>query len=234
MGTEQEMAAMGTTGSSPAEKKQFKCFAWWNNPTDRFAFFLVVVTFLLFGATVALVCSTNDLVKDAKETGEKGLRAWVVPTGASFFETPTTDYFRIRIDLQNTGKEPAINVRQTDRDSITYEFRLNQFGRPYIDSVNVPWPTEKTCNIPEPEQEPVGPIYPNEQTYYIRQGFGAEHFQELMGGSRIIIVQGCFLYEDTFHGKRQSPYCFYSVPTPPKPFRDWTFAPCLKRTEEPK
>ena len=50
----------------------------------------------------------------------------------------------------------------------------------------------------------------------------------------IVIFHGCFLYGDAF-GERTSPYCFYSVPASDKTTnpQDWTFAPCLLRTESP-
>jgi|GEM_PF-5505419 len=192
---------------------------------------IAIGTVVLAVFTLLLWSATRDLVVDAKDTSRKSLRAWIVPIGASFFDQPKADYFRIRIDIKNTGKEPALSVRQTDQRTYTSEYELNKTGQPYIDSKNIPWPTKTTCDLRA--QEPIGPIYPSETTYYIRQGYSDEHFADLDQGRRVIIVYGCFLYGDTFGEERRSPYCFYSVPVA-KPFRDWTFAPCLRRTENPQ
>jgi hypothetical protein len=191
-----------------------------------------VVVLLLFVATIALWWSTDDLVTDAKNTSEKSLRAWIVPTGASFFETPTADFPRIRIDITNIGKEPALAVQEANNLSFTDGYGKNQSGVAYIDSEIVKWPTTIECDRSK-KLEPIGPIYPSENTYYIRQGFTDGHFKELQRRERILIVFGCFLYKDTFGKDRQSPYCFFTVPSS-KPFKDWTFAPCLKRAEGPE
>jgi hypothetical protein len=52
-------------------------FGWWRNPPDRFAALIAIFTAGLFGATYGLWDATKELVKDARETSERQLRAYV-------------------------------------------------------------------------------------------------------------------------------------------------------------
>lgn len=77
MSEEQEIQT-GETAQNPEPKKTiYNYFTWWKNPTDRFSFLLVLVTFLLFIATAGLYYATRDLVQNAEKTAEQQLRAYV-------------------------------------------------------------------------------------------------------------------------------------------------------------
>jgi hypothetical protein len=234
METEQKIEKQGTAANPAQVVKKANCFAWWNNPTDKLSFFLVVVTFLLFIATVALVCKTNDLVVDAKKSSELSARAWVVPTGASFFDRPVTEQSRIKIELENMGKIAAVEIGQIDETPETRPYtRIEGSNVPYIDDKKIDWPTKPLCESKERDRVPIGSIYPSQKTYYVRHG-ARGNIPDLLKGGYIIVVRGCFVYNDVF-GARKSPYCFYSVPPNDKqiPVGDWTFAPCLGTQENP-
>jgi hypothetical protein len=106
MGTKQKKDGSEPTQDSDNRKRFVHLFRWWKNPTDRFAFFLVVVTFLLFLATAGLYCATRDLVKDAEDTAERQLRAYVLPEKALLLNindaTP-----RYIFHAKNYGQTPA-------------------------------------------------------------------------------------------------------------------------------
>jgi hypothetical protein len=180
------------------------------------------------GTLVAVGCNVY-LTRSALITSN---RAWLIPTGASFFE-PIAEHSRVKINLENIGKMPALNVRQIDETPETRQFTRLPSGVPDIDSENIKWPTQSLCDSKERKFEPIGPVYPSEKTHYMRH-MARGNADDLGARAFIVIFHGCFLYGDAF-GERTSPYCFYSVPASDKTTnpQDWTFAPCLLRTESP-
>jgi hypothetical protein len=69
---------------------------------------IIVVTLLLFGATLWLCIVTRDLVKDAEKTAERQLRAYLsINTGSGLRRVPDSILFVI----DNFGQTPAKKVR---------------------------------------------------------------------------------------------------------------------------
>ena len=137
-------------------------------------------------------------------------RAWIVPTGAAFFDKPITDQSRIKIEFANRGKTPAWEVGQIDEIPVTLPYRrVGADQVPYIDDKSPAWPTKPLCT--KDEIVPIGSVNPSQETYYVRHG-ARGNIPDLKKGGVIIVVRGCFVYRDAF-GRRKSPYCFYSVPT---------------------
>jgi uncharacterized protein len=68
----------------------------------------IVVTLLLFGATLALYVATRELVVGAEDTAKKQLRAYVFIDKASVVLDGRT--FKTKVDLKNYGQTPAYDV----------------------------------------------------------------------------------------------------------------------------
>ena len=71
---------------------------------------LVVVTLLLFFATVGLYVATRRLVKDAKDTSKRQLRAYVW-MDAKAGPDESQQGFHFKFEIHNSGATPAYSVR---------------------------------------------------------------------------------------------------------------------------
>ena len=71
---------------------------------------LTVVTFLLFGATIALYSATRDLVHDAERNARQQMRAYIgfIPEGVENFGDKEKQVFKMT--RKNYGLTPAYNV----------------------------------------------------------------------------------------------------------------------------
>ena len=105
-----------TEGHEQPEKRTEKTSEFWTigsrtlKITDTL---LVVFTFFLFLATVALWRATRDLVDDAKETSERQLRAYVYLEMSAFqwpFPPKNSDRWGIVVKITNSGQTWARNV----------------------------------------------------------------------------------------------------------------------------
>jgi hypothetical protein len=99
-----------TAGHPVQEKKKTAWFWWWENPTDRFSFLLVFVTFLLFGATAGLYWATRNLVQDAERTSERQLRAYLSGKPVRVFAFSPSIVAEIESTVTNHGQTPASQV----------------------------------------------------------------------------------------------------------------------------
>jgi hypothetical protein len=195
-----------------------------------------IATMIVAIATILLYCATQALVHDTQKNTEANTRAWLVPTGATFFEKPLVDSSIVKISLENFGKIPAVNVRQVDEGGpVMRAFERQRSGVPYIDSSHPPdWPTDPLCSSTERKEEPIGYVFPNQKTHYLRH-MSRGNADDLNRPERnqFVIVRGCIRYNDSF-GAHASPYCFYSLPATDKAIdpADWSFAPCLARATE--
>jgi hypothetical protein len=111
--TKQKPQAQGAIKHAAPEKKKTDWFWWWENPTDRFSFLLVFVTFLLFGATVGLYCATRNLVEDAERATERQLRAYLSGKPVRIFSFSPSIVAEIESTITNHGQTPASRVRIT-------------------------------------------------------------------------------------------------------------------------
>jgi hypothetical protein len=97
---------------------------------------LVIVTFLLFGATIALWWSTRRLVRGAEQTAERQLRAYVFPIEAGLKKLNIGNVPEYRVIIKNTGQTPAYMVRHIDRFAFV-EFPLKKpLPEPIVTSEN--------------------------------------------------------------------------------------------------
>jgi hypothetical protein len=156
------------------------------------------------------------------ENLELGNRAWLIPVSASFVEPPAP-LSRIEIKLKNSGKDPAISIFQVDRTPSPIKID-KPLGRPYVSSEVALWPRDAVCppsinggrtlGLYPPKAEPVAPIYPSQETEYVRH-IPPDVFNAISDGEHSIMIRGCFVYRDSYGKRRRSPYCFYAVPNEP-------------------
>jgi hypothetical protein len=85
---------------------------------------LVVVTFLLFGATFALWLSTRRLVRGAEVTAQQQLRAYIGVRAAKIMSYDGGNTFTVEIETINSGQTPGHKVR--------YGITAEQMGHPSI------------------------------------------------------------------------------------------------------
>jgi hypothetical protein len=73
---------------------------------------LTVVTLLLFVATVGLVWETRVLVNDARESSERQLRAYVLPTSRGQIDDFGIEKaIKATLEFKNSGQTPAYKLR---------------------------------------------------------------------------------------------------------------------------
>jgi hypothetical protein len=93
---------------------------------------LVSVTFLLFLATLALWCSTRNLVRNAEETAKKQLRAYISIDRGGVRTLVTGRDVIGHIDIRNAGHVPARDLRIYIRLKISFDgkLRFDDFPNP--------------------------------------------------------------------------------------------------------
>lgn len=179
-------------------------FGWWKNPTDRFSFLLVLVTFLLFIATVGLYCATRDLVHDAKETSERQLRAYVgIITDTGLRVNPDNTAFF----LDNYGLTPATDVKifsnweflPTGQDlSANFAFEDRECA-------------DKIKSVPS-----VMLIFPKNRALTVRRHCIATdevfNLQKAERGELSAFYYGNITYKDIFKERRRTNFCFIYYP----------------------
>ncbi len=206
-------------------------FRWWKNPADRFSFFLVIATSV--GVFVAAL-QWNELHatdKTLNDTLMANTRAWVAPQGAMFDgEITVGSNLRLKVLLQNVGKEPALNLVHFRAPApIIFPIEYDAKQMPYIDFHNVPWPKNITCNFPIEKIRDGRTVYPGveySELYYIFNSgpkFLPQRFADKLDG---LIIYGCFYYE-SFGQVRKSPYCYYTLPSRELPMKSARFEPCM-------
>ena len=108
---------------------------------------MIVVTFLLFLATLGLYCSTRDLVEGGEKTSKLQLRAYITYVGDSRIDCANqTQGCGLSIEIKNSGITPAYNVtcfyasesRDTIAEPIVDEnwyklFRFDETGDATVD-----------------------------------------------------------------------------------------------------
>jgi hypothetical protein len=71
-----------------------------------------VAAFLLFAATVALVCVTRSLVNDTEKTAERQLRAYIQASPNSVFNLESGSKLEAYIIISNSGQTPGKEVER--------------------------------------------------------------------------------------------------------------------------
>jgi hypothetical protein len=150
---------------------------------------LVAVTFLLFWATLALWLSTRRLVKDAKRTAARQLRAYV--NVANAVAKPDGDFFVYSIEVKNFGQTPAYKVR------LRYVIELREC------------PTMRPFIVPDDPKISVAvlpPTVPIHDAFRPRQVLGPNQRQRLADGAAAIYIYGLITYEDIFESPQETEF----------------------------
>jgi hypothetical protein len=223
MGTKQEKEGTNPTQNPKGKKHIANLFWWWKNPTDRFAFFLVVVTFFLVIATVGLYCATSNLVDETRKTSERQLRAYVgiaadglkiscpdcinpVPDTADTNPLGVFNRNKISMIIRNFGQTPAYHP------VLCAGIFGNPKGRPIAKQENERLAQHCASAV---AAGPIMPtIWPSEGRPYSaaitdRQGFA--DIASARANTKDAYFRGAAIYHDIFGNERWSNFCFQYV-----------------------
>lgn len=185
--------------------------SWWDNPSEKFSFFLMVFTFILAIATVGLWIATRDLVNDAKKSSITNLRAWLGPTNASMnSDLGKSQPIEIVVEYQNTGKEPATNFMHTiELSAIPSKTFFPQIPDNGDDIIGGGYGWVVSC---DPSKQSAGPVvFPSSgvNSYRLNAILDKKLIDDsVISGDKVIVLQGCFAYKTT--GKiHHSLFCYY-------------------------
>jgi hypothetical protein len=181
---------------------------------------------LLFAATVALWYATQSLVREAKRSSERQLRAYVAVKSRNAvnvycLKRPSADFI-----IENTGQTPAYNVRFIAR----FEILPHPLPDNQVDLVKVK-PEERKPNLTvHAYQKTIGDIDGSEI-------ISMENWSAMCGDGHRLYLAGIVIYDDIFSRERRTKFCsFIGGPelneiatrayTERKPFiyMDWTFS----------
>lgn len=159
-----------------AEYKQDK--DWWHEfRTDPIAAF----TGLLFIATALLWWSTRSLVKDAKDTSKRELRAYIGRGGGEVFVLPN-HILRGVVEIRNFGETPAHNVMV----SIAGELRAPEDKRPFNDPDFIP------------HKQPIAPTM--SWTFgYEFLGMTDQDLKDVLADKKLVYIWGQVKYQDIYN-----------------------------------
>lgn len=158
---------------------------------------LIIVTLLLFGATVALYCATRDLVHDAKDTAERQLRAYV------YIKEATADFadnkvWSARIVFRNFGQTPAYQIGTP----------TNFFPAAIAESYDFP---SVPLDLVASESD-IGPGQEISVFARANKAFTTEEAANFRAGKWVIFVRGRVTYRDAFGNDRFTQFSMRYAP----------------------
>jgi hypothetical protein len=216
MVTEQENNR-GDPAQNTNNKKTLACwFRWWKNPTDRFSFLLVVVTFLLFVATVGLYCATRDLVGGAEDTARRQLRAYIGPEYESFMICcPECTGRTFPCDGLPPGNNVIYSIRNYGQTPAHRAVACGNFG-PHTDKSAIPYRNSlfTDCTETLADSSIIPTIFPQEKrrTYAVIQR--TDLMKDVISG----VYPGYFfariIYRDIFDAPHNTYLCRRYIPSP--------------------
>lgn len=156
--------------------------------------------FLLFLATIGLWYATNRLVRDARQTAKRQLRAYVVLGDLSL---DTTDIQRpiFKCFALNTGQTPARNIRSALRIAIHHFPTTEEYykiGIPEIDLNTLP-------------VAPLGPQRKFEIEEQFSKPLDAAQLDKIKNGIFAVYISGIIQYEDMFGDTHKTYFSLYST-----------------------
>ena len=187
MATEEEVQAEGATKNAKPKKKITDYLPWWENPTDRFAFFLVIVTFLLVLATVGLWIATRDLVNDARETAQRQLRAYLYVFPVTLAVIAPEKMPMVLLSMKNHGTTPLRNGHVR----FGFDYALRRPENDYTVS-------ENTMIVSKPAVALAGGGESSPLRLSWKEPTTQEAFLRVRDQNYVVIVKGTFTYEDIF------------------------------------
>ena len=148
---------------------------------------LIVVTFLLFLATVALWLSTRSLVRDAGSTSRRQLRAYLFIDDTRRTRRGDGDPWEVHLQIKNSGQTPAYKVR------VFADYRFVDKGD--ADAFGFPPP------IGGGAPSDLGPSQPLLVTKRIPELAG-QLWDDFKAGRKVLYVWGRIEFVDAFGAKR--------------------------------
>jgi hypothetical protein len=158
-------------------------------------------------------------LSDNQTALERSQRAWISPYAARHDGAIQVGKdFPIKIIYLNPGKEPAIDVSDNFEGNIVPTINRNKGW----DSLIIP--PNHSCDgvIPRKGQWVVYPSALNERHF---AAVAEKVDQALASGTKILYIQGCFVYK-TFGKTHRSSYCFYLEPVRDQASDKWPLKNC--------
>lgn len=162
---------------------------WWTEADSWVAVgtvALAAVTFSLAFFTYRLWRSTGELVKDARDSSQRELRAYMCMDGGSITRQ-TPSFFRTAIQFTNSGKTPAHNVRTLITQVVS--------DKP---------PSDRSTAMQPHARGVYGPRTPLHLV--IDQNFTPEVIADVESGKKNFYVWGRVEYTDVFGHKQRSEF----------------------------
>jgi hypothetical protein len=190
-------------GGTPAPSNLFPIK---RNPWKSMEFWLLAGTWVL--AIVSIVG-----LRESRNAIAISERAWVAPVDARLDEPIQKDKpIKVVVLLENSGKEPALNVQNVANGGITLPFSAEEAAQEQLIGPGPQLPTVCT-GFPKPAGAILFhsgiTIYPSTVQHLqtsIADSFVAD--QGVLSGGRTFFVHGCAAY-DTIDGPHSSEYCFF-------------------------
>jgi hypothetical protein len=158
---------------------------------------LSIVTLLLFLATVGLVLATWLLVRDAKKSSERQLRAYISVRPRTAIDVYAERTPTVTFQVINTGQTPAYNVRYLAIGEILpYPLARNQG-----DLVS---PMEEEIST-----RPVHAKMHIKGEAIAEQPISMEMYRAMIGTTHRFYLAGIVFYEDVFGITRKTKFCAY-------------------------
>jgi hypothetical protein len=153
-----------------------------------------VAAFLLFAATVALVCVTRSLVNDTEKTAERQLRAYIQASPNSVFNLESGSKLEAYIIISNSGQTPGKEVERWAAMKISKPLTTSEVAE-------LGWGDREEGKLVS---------MPHESHAIIRQSAPPTALEAaaIIKGDQRIYVFGQIKYIDVFDEPRTSEFCF--------------------------
>jgi hypothetical protein len=146
-------------------------------------------------------------------------RAWIAPlTGQHQDALSVNQEFRLTVNYQNPGKEPALDLADKFTGGTAPAVRADQGW----DALNIP--PNHACDDVVPIKGH-GIAYPGSNNFRAFSAAADNITQQVIDGKSVIYIQGCFAY-NTLGTTHHSAYCFYLHPEVGRQSQTWAFRNC--------
>jgi hypothetical protein len=172
----------------------------WEDPVAFFTLWLAIFTFVLAASTIGLWIATILTLRHSRETAERQLRAYVLPSGAEILNMVVGSTPLARVEIKNFGQTPAYDLTHIH-------------GFAFLN-----WPLDEELPPPKsPIQTSRTFLGPGGTGTGVRPAdriFSAGANDDVINRTMAFYVYGEIIYKDAFGRRRTTQYRYFHTGIP--------------------